>query len=98
MLKAEFPGTKFLLGPGLHRVAPGVEEVRPFGESPLIDPFGPWIQPVKPAQVWSYYVVQCARAAVRVAIMLHSSCVSFAIQCGHPHAPSSPSSFVGIIP
>lgn len=28
MLKAEFPGTKFLLGPGLHRVAPGVEEVR----------------------------------------------------------------------
>lgn len=28
MLKEEFPGTKFLLGPGLHRVAPGVEEVR----------------------------------------------------------------------
>lgn len=28
MVKAEFPGTKFLLGPGLHRVAPGVEEVR----------------------------------------------------------------------
>lgn len=27
MLKEEFPGTKFLLGPGLHRVAPGVEEV-----------------------------------------------------------------------
>ncbi|CAM9779671.1 unnamed protein product [Ascophyllum nodosum] len=34
MLKAEFPGTKFLLGPGLHRVAPGVEEV-------LIDCSGP---------------------------------------------------------
>ena len=28
MLKEEFPGVKFLLGPGLHRVAPGVEEVR----------------------------------------------------------------------
>ncbi|CBJ31982.1 DEAD box helicase [Ectocarpus siliculosus] len=34
MLKEEFPGTKFLLGPGLHRVAPGVEEV-------LIDCSGP---------------------------------------------------------
>eukprot|EP00904_Undaria_pinnatifida_P001837 jgi/Undpi1/11654/HiC_scaffold_36.g13949.m1 len=34
VLKAEFPGTKFLLGPGLHRVAPGVEEV-------LIDCSGP---------------------------------------------------------
>lgn len=34
MLKTEFPGTKFLLGPGLHRVAPGVEEVR--GKSPTL--------------------------------------------------------------
>lgn len=33
MLKEEFPGTKFLLGPGLHRVAPGVEEVR--GGTPI---------------------------------------------------------------
>eukprot|EP00752_Nemacystus_decipiens_P003764 g3465.t1 len=38
MLKEEFPGTKFLLGPGLHRVAPGVEEV-------LIDCSGPPDEP-----------------------------------------------------
>lgn len=35
MLKEEFPGTKFLLGPGLHRVAPGVEEVRGGGTQRL---------------------------------------------------------------
>ncbi|KAG5193119.1 P-loop containing nucleoside triphosphate hydrolase protein [Tribonema minus] len=34
MVKAEFPGTKFITGPGLHRVAPGVEEV-------LVDCSGP---------------------------------------------------------
>ncbi|CAM9163271.1 unnamed protein product [Phaeothamnion confervicola] len=34
MVKAEFPGVRFLLGPGLHRVAPGVEEV-------LVDCSGP---------------------------------------------------------
>jgi hypothetical protein len=28
MVKSEFPGTRFITGPGLHRVAPGVEEVR----------------------------------------------------------------------
>ncbi|CAM9380761.1 unnamed protein product [Discosporangium mesarthrocarpum] len=38
MIKAEFPGVKFLLGPGLHRVAPGVEEV-------LIDCSGPPDEP-----------------------------------------------------
>ncbi|CAM9154515.1 unnamed protein product [Sphacelaria rigidula] len=38
MVKNEFPGTKFLLGPGLHRVAPGIEEV-------LIDCSGPPDEP-----------------------------------------------------
>lgn len=90
MLKAEFPGTKFLLGPGLHRVAPGVEEVR----SLMIHqrPFrGPRNIEYNICQVWSYQTKQYERATLLTSsIMLHFSYICTPPFCDALRTPPPP--------